>query len=206
MEPSNVFDTEARAREHLTKALNFQRMGMAASAEYELNQARQLDPAIVSDSLYQTFHTQVAEQQALAEGWKLPLRIGAGILIADALTTVILGLLNLAGGHFEFLIWALVRLGLDVYLIINLLRLKDTARRAALWWAGLGLVLGSLSALAAGSWVDLMMQISFSGALLLLLLGRPSKVRAGLAAGLFGLCYFGSLCGAFALSFINALG
>ena len=207
MEPSNNFDTESRAEEHLTRALNFQGMGMTASAEHELEFARQLNPAITSDPRYQTFHVRIVEEQSQLEAWKLPMRVGAGILIADLLISVLLLLVNFINGNFgEFFIWILVHIGVDFYLIINLLRLKETARRATIWWASLGLIVGVLAALAANSWLDLVMQISFSGSLFILLFGKPSKVRTVLAGILFVLGYFGSFCGALIFSILNVLG
>lgn len=201
MESSYTIDAQTRAQEHLTKALNFQRMGMMTSAEHELTLAQQLYPAIVTDPHYQVFHAQITEQQTQAEAWKLPMRVGAGLLIADTLVIVLLWLINLAGGNFgEFLLWGLVHIGVDIYLAVTLLQFKDTGRRATIWWAVLGLLLGALNAFASNSWLDLLIQVSFSGSLLILLLGKPSKIRAGLAVGIFALGYLGTFCSVFALS------
>lgn len=207
MEPANDFDTESRAEEHLVKALNYQRMGMLPSAEYELNLARQLNPAIVADPRYQGFHAQEAAQQATVAAWRLPMRVGAGLLVADIVITILLWALNLAGGSSGgFLIWGLVHVGVDLYLVINLLRLSDSARRVTIWWATLGLVVAALAAFSAGSWVDLVMQAGFSGSLLILLAGKPATWRVALAIVVFVLGYPGVFCGAVVLAMLGASG
>jgi len=204
---NDTLDAESRAREHLDKALNFQNMGMTASAENELNLARQFNPMIVSDPRYKSFFAKKIDEQSQAEAWKFPMRIGAGILIADVLMFILLWALTLASGTIgEFVVWGLVHIGVDIYLAVNLIRLKDAARRSTTWWATIGLVIGALASIGAGSWLDLIMQLSFSGSLLILLLGKPSKIRAGLAVVIFVLGYIGSFCGSFALAFISALG
>jgi hypothetical protein len=154
---------------------------------------------------YRTFHAQAVEQQTQAEAWKLPMRVGAGLLLVDLLVTVLVGLLTLAGGADGFLIWALVHAAVDAYLAVNLLRLRDTARRTTIWWAVLGLILGTFAAISSRSWLDLAMQVSFSGALLILLPGKPSNLRVILAVGLFVIGYLGSICGVFTVSFLKGL-
>lgn len=206
MQPDNRFEPGADAREHLEKALNFQRMGMMSAAEHEMNLARQLDPSIAADPRFQAFNEQKTAQQSQAEAMKLPMRVGAGMLIADILVTMAVTLITLVSGNLGFLAWGVIRVGINLYLAITLLQLKDTARRATIWWAILGLIIGTLSALAAYSWIDVGMQVSFSGALLILLPGKPSKARVVLAACLFILGYFGSFCGGFAFAFLNAMG
>ncbi len=205
MQPTLPSEAETAAQAHLTKALNFQQMGLTASAERELELARQADPAIVSDLRYRGFHTQKAEEKALVEGWKLPMRVGAGLLFTDLIVTGLLWLLNLGFGELgEWILWSLVQVGIDLYLAINLLRLKDTARRASIWWAVLILIFGTLGALEASSWADLIVELCLGGSLLLLFLGKPSKIRAGLAAATFVLGYLGTICAILAVPFLNA--
>jgi hypothetical protein len=204
MEPNNPTSIESPDQDHLTKALNFQRMGMMASAQRELELARLADPSVVSDPRYQGFFAQQAQQNAENEAWKLPMRIAAGLLFADILVTVVLLLLNLVAGSFgEWAIWSVVHVGVDLYLAIVLLQLKDTARRITIWWAVIGLILGTLSALGASSWPDVIMQVCFSGSLLLLLAGKPSKVRAWLSVAVFVLGYLGTICGVFVFAFLG---
>ncbi len=205
MDPANAFDLEARAREHLDKALNFQRMGMASSAEHELNLARQANPAIVAEAGYQAFHAQKAEHENQAEAWKLPMRVGAGILISEALVSLLVLLLGLAMGQVTTLIWGLVHIGINIYLSITLLQLKDTGRRATLFWAVLGLVIGTISNLGTGLWLEAIAQLSFSGAVLVLLFRRPAKWRVGVAAAIFILGYFGSLCAIVTNAFLSVV-
>jgi hypothetical protein len=204
MDESSSLDAESSAQEHLVKALNYQRMGLMSSAIQELHLARQLNPAIVTDPRYQSFHAEKAAKVAQDEAWKLPMRVGAGILIADILLTLVIWLLYLTEGKIEaFLFWGVVHIAIDLYLMINLLRFKDTARRATILWAAIGLILGGLATLATRSWLDMVTQLSYSGSLIILLVGKPSNVRAGLAAGLFTIGYLGSICAVFVLSFTN---
>ncbi len=207
MESFNSPDTQSSAQEHLTKALNFQRMGMASSAEHELELARQMDPSIVADSRYQSFNVKLVEEKKQAEAWKLPMRVGAGILIGDVVLTAILLLLNFAiGNGSRFLLSSFVHFLVDLYLIVNLLRLKDTARRTTIWWAALGLILGIYISLSSGSWLDMVMQVCFSGSLLLLLLGKPSSLRAGIALAVYVLGDYVLFFAVIGYSFFRALG
>jgi hypothetical protein len=165
MQPDNRFEPGADAREHLEKALNFQRMGMMSSAEHELTLARQLDPSIAADPRFQAFNNQKTAQQSQAEALKFPVRVGAGILIADTVVSLLLILFNLIGGNLEVLIWGVIHVAVDIYLAVNLLRLNDWARRATIWWAILGLVIGTVASAASQSWPDVLTQIAFSGGL-----------------------------------------
>jgi hypothetical protein len=204
---TNTFDTETRAQEHVTKAQNFQRMGLAASAEHEMHLAWRFNPAVVADPRYQAWVSWQAEQRARADAWKLPLRVGACLLGADALVCVVLGWLNLAmGGPGAFLISGFMHIAVDLYLVVNLLRLKDTARRGALWLAVIGPIYGAYSAVTTGAWPDLIVQVSLSVSVVVLLLGKPSKLRTILAVTVFIVGYLGILCGAFMLSAAKAIG
>lgn len=207
MEITPAFDTETRAEQHLQKALNFQQIGMAASAQHELALARQFNPAIITDPRYQSFAAQGKEQQAYTERWKLPLRVGAGLLVADALILVLLGVLDIASGsaNATALRWQVVHVVVDVALAINLLRLKDAARRATIWWAVIGLLIGAFNVITTGNWIDLIVQVGFAGALLVLLLSKPSKARALLAIGIFSIVYLGTLCATLFLAAISAV-
>jgi len=211
MEPSNDFDTQARAEEHLVKAVNFQRMGLMDSAERELQLARNLNPFIVSDARYQAFNTQKTEQRAENDAWKIPMRVGAAIAALDALVFAVIWVLALSASTgsnskdaVEFFVWGLFHFGVDIYLVIALLQLKEAARRVAIWWAVLCGIVGVMS-LFLQSWFDLAMQVSLCGTLLLLFLGKPSTARTILGAALFLIGYVGSFCGLFAFSFLNTL-
>lgn len=199
---------QARAEEHLVKAVNFQRMGLMDSAERELQLARQLNPVIVSDARYQAFNTQKTEQRAENDAWKIPMRVGAAIAALDALAFAVIWVLALSSPSTDsvgqLFIWGLFHFGVDIYLVIALLQLKETARRVAIWWAVVCGIVGVMS-LFLQSWFDLAMQVSLCGALLLLFLGKPSTARTILGAALFLVGYVGSFCGLFAFSFLNTL-
>jgi hypothetical protein len=206
----DVSDTRALAQEYLNKAINFQQMGMMASAERELAEARRLDPTIVSNSRYQSISAQRAEEQGRAEAMKLPMRVVAIMLLVDAIVYVLLWLLDLSSissrSEFEFLVWGLVHIGVDVFIAVNLLRLKETATRWTLWWAVVGLIGGLLTSLAPLDMPSIVLQFAYSGALLLLIVGKPSKVRIAIAVVVYVLGYIGGLCGLFAWGVIQMLG
>ena len=200
-------DTNALAQEHLNKAINFQQMDMAASAERELAEARRLDPTITSDQRYQSISARRTEELSQAEALKLPMRVTAILLLVDAGLHGVLWLLNLStvAGRvdIEFLIWGLVHIGIDVFIAINLFRRKEAARRWTIWWAIVGAIGGGLTAIASAQVLSLIIQIAYSGALLLLVLGKPSKPRAALAIVVYVMGYLGGLCGVFALAAIR---
>ncbi len=207
MNNSDAFDMQARAREHLTKAQNFQNMGMAAAAENELNQARQLDPTIVADPGYQSLSTQKAAQSARTAAMKFPMWTAAGVLIVDAIVNLLLWLINLASGVTDSLIfWMPVHIIVDIILAVGLFRLNETSKRTTVWWAVVGLVLGAITSFTSLSWLDLILQISYSGSLLLLLVGNASKIRAGLGIAVFSIGYLGTICLLFLFSFLAGLG
>ena len=194
-------DVHTRAQEHLTKALNFQQMGMAASAEHELALARQLDPAIASDSRYQSLGLQRAEEQSRVETLKLPMRVAAILLLVDA---GIHGLLWLPGRlDSGFLFWGLFQIGIDVFIAISLLRQNETVSRWTAYWAVFGVLGGGLVAIASAQVLILILQVAFSSALLLLVLGKPSTRRVAFAVVVYMIGYLGSLCGLFAWAVVR---
>lgn len=193
---SSPLDTDTQAREHLTKAIGFQRMGMLGSAEHESNQARQINPLIVAEPSYKSYIARITEEQSHTNAWRLPFRVGAFILLVDVLVSASLGLLTLTSGSFDADTFGIVvHMGVDLYLSINLFRLKEGARRTTLWWAVVVLILGAVAAVPSRDWIDLVMTIFFSGSLVLLLVQRPSKVRSILAIALFVIGYLCTLCG-----------
>ena len=207
MQPTDSSALESPAQEHVTRALNFQRMGLTASAERELDLARQADPAIVSDPRYRSFGAQKAEQKAQDEAWKLPMRVGAGLLLADVLVITLIWGLNIAFGNITIsILWDLVHVAVDIGLAVALLRLLETGRRAAIWWAVLGLIAGTIASLSDTNWVGLLLQFCYSGSILMVLLGKkPSGVRTGLGIAIFVLGYLGTLCGIFVFAAAGAV-
>ena len=88
---------------------------------------------------------------------------------------------------------------------VNLWQVKEQWKRYTVWWALLGLVIFGASALVAGDYFSLLAQIGFSGSLILLLAGRPSKMRTTVATLVFVVVYLGLLCLGFALAFLGAM-
>ena len=88
---------------------------------------------------------------------------------------------------------------------VNLWRGKEDWPRYTVWWAAIGLVIFGGGALLIGDWVSLIAQIAYSGSLILLLAGTPTKGRMIMAVILFAVGYIGLILGFFALSFLAGL-
>jgi hypothetical protein len=62
-----------------------------------------------------------------------------------------------------------------------------------------------VGALVRGDYFSLITQAAFSGSLILLLAGTPSKARTISAAAVFVVFYLGAICLLFALSFLGII-
>ena len=147
---------------------------------------------IMSNEEIHVVQPNMIESQSEMESWKLPMRVSAGIFMIDcALMGVGVLIYALSGNINNRFIGEIVQIGIDIFIIMNLLKLRDSARKIAVSWAVFVLLIGISSAITSGSWSHLITQISFSGALFLLLIGTPSKLRTALAIGLYGVGYLG---------------
>lgn len=201
-----IMNTQAQARSYLDKAETYTKLGLRAQVQYELEQARRVDPYIVEGLRYKTLLEANATAAKKVEDLKMPLRVGAGMLFVNAVLGVIFliivfssgGGANLAGGDIVAPI-------VDIIIGVNLWQTKVNWQRYTVWWAALGLILFGLGAIVQRDYFSLISQAAFSGSLILLLAGTPSKGRTIAAAAIFVVFYLGSICLLFALSFLGAL-
>ena len=201
-----IMDTQAQAQSYLDKAETYKKLGLTAQVQYELEQARKVDPYITQEHRYKTLLEAVAAALKTTEALKTPLRIGAGMLFVNGLLGIINLILifmagdagNLTRGEF---------LGPIVNIVIgaNLWQLKVSWQKYTVWWAVIGLVLFGFGALINGDIFGLIIQLGFSGSLILLLAGTPTKARTIASVVIFSVLFLGSLCLIFTLSFLSGV-
>jgi hypothetical protein len=127
------------------------------------------------------------------------------MLIVNAVLNILFLLVIVAAGSgSELTAQDIVSPIADVVIAVNLWQLKEQWKRYTVWWAVIGLILFGLSAVAMGDYFGLIIQAAFSGSLILLLAGTPSKARTAAAVGVFLVFYLGVICLVFTLSFIGA--
>jgi hypothetical protein len=201
-----IINTQAQARSYLDKAETYTKLGLRAQVQYELEQARRVDPYIVQGLRYKTLLEANAAQAKKVDELKTPLRVGAGMLFVNALLGVIFLILILATGGGETLSSGdFVAPIVNIIIGVNLWQIKVNWRKYTVWWAAIGLILFGLSALGGGDYFSLITQAGFSGSLILLLAGTPSKARTIAATAVFLVFYLGAICLLFALSFLGML-
>jgi len=199
-----IMNTQSQAQSYLDKAETYKKLGLKAQIQYELEQARKVDPYIVHEARYTTLLEESTAEAKKVEALKTPLRIGAGMLFVDALIGgffIILILISgdtagLSAGNFTAPI-------VDIIIGVNLWQVKEQWKRYTVWWALIGLVIFGGGALVTGDYFSLILQLGFSGSLILLLTGTPSRVRTIAATGIYLVAYIGLLCLFFALSFLG---
>lgn len=201
-----IMDTQAQAQSYLNKAETYKKLGLKAQVQFELEQARKVNPYIVQEIRYKTLLEDIAAESKKVEALKTPLRIGAGMLVVNALLDAIfLAIINTTGGGTSLESSDIISPIVDIVMAINLWQVKEQWKRYTVWWAAIGLVLFGLTLLGSGNYLGIILQIGFSGALILLLAGNPSKVRTIGAIAIFGVLYLGGLCLIFTLTFLGAL-
>jgi hypothetical protein len=201
-----MMNTQAQAQSFLDKATTYKKLGLKAQVQYELEQARRVDPYIIQESRYKTLLEDVAAEVKKAEALKTPLRIGAGMLFVNAVIGAIFLILilnsgsgaGLGGGDF-------IAPFVNLIIGVNLWQVKQQWQKYTVWWAALGLVLFGGGALVTGDFFSLITQIAFSGSLILLLAGAPTKVRTISAVAIYLVLYVGTICLLFTLSFLGAI-
>lgn len=194
------------ALHYLEQAETYKKLGLKAQVLHELERARGLDPYIAQEDRYKALLTDATSKPQVDPDLKVPLRIGAGMLFVNAIISAIFLVIFLASGDPSELSGGDI-IGPFVNLIIgiNLWQVKEQWKRYTVWWALLGLIIFGAGAIAVGDYFTLIAQIGFSGALILLLAGKPSKVRTTLATIIFVVGYLGLLCLAFGLAFLGAM-
>ena len=188
------------------KAEEYQKLGLSAQVQHELWEAQRIDPTIIRDPRYQTLFGSAAAHDELEQSLRKPLRIGAGILLTNTAVGALLIVALLATGQASDISRGdIIGPIISASIGVNLWRLKRPWMRYTMIWAGLGLLWWGGVALAEGDWLSLVMQIAFSGSLLLLLAGTPTRGRTIAAVVLFGIGYMGVLFGVLALLALAAL-
>ena len=195
------------ALHYLEQAETYKKLGLKAQVLHELDRAKGIDPYIAQEDRYKALLNDAMSKPQADSELKVPLRIGAGMLFVNAvLGTIFLIILltagettKLSGGDFLAPI-------VDVIIGVNLWLVKEAWKRYTVWWALLGLVIFGAGAIVAGDYFSLIIQFAFSGSLILLLAGQPSKVRTTVATIIFVVAYLGLVCLVFTLSFLGAMG
>jgi hypothetical protein len=200
-----LMNTQAQAQSYLDKAETYKKLGLKAQVRYELEQAKRVDPYVAQEPRFRTLLEDNPQAAKDIQALKIPLRIGTGMLIVNAiLSTLFLILIFASGGPSNVNAEDIVSPIANVIIAVNLWQLKEQWKRYTVWWAVLGLVLFGLGALAMGDYFGLIIQAAFSGSLILLLAGTPSKARTATAVGVFLVFYLGVICLVFTLSFLGA--
>lgn len=201
-----IMDTQAQARSYLDKAETYKKLGLKAQLQFELEQARRVDPYIVQDARYKSLLEENAAEAKKIEELKTPLRVGAGMLIVNAALSVIFLIIIIStGGGSSLEAGDIISPIVDIVIAVNLWQIKPQWQKYTVWWSVLGLVLFGGVALVSGDFFSLITQIGFSGSLILLLAGTPTKARTIAASAVFLIMYLGMICLLFTLSFIGAL-
>jgi len=199
-----MINIQSQSQAHMEKAEMYKKLGLKAQVQYELEQAKGIDPYIVQDSRYKTLLEETVREVKVVQELKTPLRIGAGMLFVNAvLGVVFLIIIFMAGGGATLGSGDIIAPIVNVVIGVNLWQTKVNWQKYTVWWAALGLVIFGGGALVSGDYFTLLIQAGFSGSLILLLAGIPSKVRTVSAVAVFTVLYLGMLCLLFTLSFLG---
>ena len=201
-----MMDTQAQAQSYLDKAETYKKLGLKAQVQFELEQAKRVDPYIAQDARYKTLlEDNVAETKRIEE-LKTPFRIGAGMLFINAvLGALSLILLLTSGGGSDLASGDFIAPIVNIIFGINLWQIKQQWQKYTVLWSVLGLVLFGGSALITRDFFGLIIQIGFSGSLIILLAGTPTKARTIAATVIFLIMYLGMICLLFTFSFLGAI-
>jgi hypothetical protein len=201
-----IMNTQAQAQSFLDKATTYKKLGLKAQVQHELEQARRVDPYIVQESRYKTLLEDLAVEIKKEGALRTPLRVGAGMLFVNAVIGVIfLILIFSSGGGADLGGGDLIAPIVNLIIGVNLWQVKPQWQKYTVWWAALGLVIFGGVALASGDFFTLITQLGFSGSLIVLLAGTPTKARTIAAVAIYLVLYLGMICLLFTLSFLGAI-
>ena len=201
-----IMNTQAQAQSFLDKATTYKKLGLKAQVQHELEQARRVDPYIVQEARYKTLLEDVAAEVKKEEALRTPLRVGAGMLFVNAVIgAILLILIFSSGGGADLAGGDLIAPLVSLIIGVNLWQVKPQWQKYTLWWAALGLVIFGGIALATGDFFTLITQLGFSGSLIVLLAGTPTKARTIAAVAIYLVLYLGMICLLFTLSFLGAI-
>jgi hypothetical protein len=200
-------DSQSLAQSFIEKAETYKKLGLKAQVQDELEQARKIDPYITQEPKYRSLLEEKAPLESTdVQALKTPLRVGAGFLVANALLGILFLILIFISGDLTGLGGGdIVAPLVNVVIAVNLWQLKEPWKRYTVWWAAIGLVLFGLGAIAGGDYFSLIIQAGFSGSLMLLLAGTPSKARTVAAVLVFLVLYLGPICILFSLILLGAV-
>ena len=194
------------ALHYLEQAETYKKLGLKAQVRHELERARGIDPYIAQEDRYKALLDETTYQPQVDPGLKVPLRIGAGMLFVNAVLSAFFLILILVTGDTTGLAADdYIAPFVNVIIGVNLWQVKEQWKRYTVWWALIGLVIFGGGALVSGDYFSLITQLAFSGSLILLLAGKPSKVRTIVATLIFVVAYLGLLCLVVGLSFLGAM-
>jgi hypothetical protein len=201
-----IISTQAQARSYLDKAETYLKLGLRAQVQYELEQARKVDPYIVEGMRYKTLLESNTTALKKIDELKTPLRIGAGMLFLNALVgAFILVLIFTSGGGADLAGGDVLAPVVNLIIGANLWQIKPQWQKYTVLWAAVGLVLFGAGSLVGGDYFSVITQLGFSGSLILLLAGTPTKVRTIAAVAIFLTFYLGMLCLTFGLAFLGII-
>ena len=201
-----IMDTQAQALSYLDKAETYKKLGLKAQVQFELEQARRVDPYIIQDIRYKTLLEDNLAEAKKIEELKTPLRIGAGMLFVNAvLGGFFLILILTSGSGSDLASGDFIAPIVNLIIGVNLWQIKANWQKYTVWWAVLGLVIFGIAAIVSGDFFSLITQIGFSGSLILLLAGTPTKARTIAASAVFLIMYLGMICLLFTLSFFGMI-
>jgi hypothetical protein len=199
-------DPQSQALLHLEKAESYKILGLNGQVQYEMEQAKQMDAYVVQEPRYKALLVESATRTQATQALKTPFRVGAGMLFVNAVLGVLFLILILAsGGGTALASNDFIAPIVNIIIGVNLWQMKKQWQKYTVWWAGLSLILFGGIALASGDYFSLITQIGFSGSLILLLTGIPSKVRTISAVVAYLVVYLGMLCLFLTLSSFGAL-
>ena len=201
-----IMNTQAQAQSYLDKAVTYSKLGLRAQVQHELEQAKRVDPYVVQEDRYKSLLEDVAAEVKKAETLKTPFRIGAGMLFLNAIIgAFFLVVIFTTGGGADLTSGDIIAPIINLIVGVNLWQVKPQWQKYTVWWAALGLILFGGIALATGDLFALITQTGFSGSLILLLAGTPTKVRTILAIAVYVVLFLGTICLLFSLSFFGLI-
>lgn len=201
-----MMNTQAQAQSYLDKAETYKKLGLKAQVQYELEQARRVDPYVAQEARYRALLEDVAAEAKKVETLKTPLRIGAGMLFVNAvLGAISLILVLMAGNGANLVSGDFIGPIVNTLIGVNLWQTKANWQKYMVWWAAISLILFGGGALVTGDYFSLIIQVGFSGSLILLLAGTPSKARTISAVAIFLVLYMGVICLLYSLAFLGGL-
>ncbi len=199
-----IMNTQAQARSYLDKAETYLKLGLQAQVQHELEQARRVDPYIAQGMRYRTLLESITAAAKKTDELKMPLRIGAGMLFVNALVgALFLVLIFSSGGGASLAGGDIIAPIVNVIIGVNLWQVKPQWQKYTVLWAAVGLILFGAASLLSGDYLSVITQLGFSGSLMLLLAGAPTKVRTIAAVAVYLVLYLGVICLFFGLALLG---